>query len=160
MWLFHARLFDARLFRALFFDARRRSSFGHGFTMARRFAFLRLGFALHLQPVFFQLLRIDRLFRATLMLRLRVLRPPLAAVGTITAIAAATAAAASIAPPAARLFAFLTRRTVAVFRVPIRALALLHGRPGLLLRARVALLIGPPLTLRPFALRAFCLRLL
>lgn len=160
--LFHARLLHARFFRTYFLNTglfhvlnRCRSSFCRRLMMCLRFRF---SFALHLQPVFFQLLRVNRLLRALVLLR--VLGTTLATVRTITAIATTTAAAsaAAIAAPAARFFAILPGRTIAIafLRPGVRGLPLLHGRPRLLLllRARVALLIRPP-----FALGALCLRL-
>jgi hypothetical protein len=123
---------------------RRRS--GCGLPMSLRCRFFSL--ALHLQAVFLQLLRIYGLLRVALV-RLRVLRPALAAIWTIAPVAAATAAAAAIAPPAARFFTVRTRRAIAVFRP--RVLALLHGRPGLLRRA------GRALVRAAFSLWAFSL---
>lgn len=153
--LFNARLFDPWLLDAWFFGARLLhvlywSGLGCRFAMHLS---LNLGFALHLQPVFFQLLRVNRLFRTLVLLR--VFRTALATVWTIAPVAAATSTAATIAASTARFFSILPRRTVAVLRTRIGPL--LHGWPRLLLlRARVALLlIGPPL-----ALGTLCLRLL
>ena len=84
-----------------------------------------------------------------------VLGLALAAIGTIAAVCTAAASAASIAPPAARFFALRARRTIAVLWTGVRALR--HGRARLLLlRTRLALLIGPTLRLRLLT----CLRLL
>ena len=159
------RLCHGRCFRAGCFNAGRgnRSGLGHGIAMDLRFRIVRLSLALHLQPVLFQLLGVKRLLR-TLLALLRVLRPAFATVGTIAPIGAASAAAAAIASRAARLFAILLRLTVAVLRTCTGSL--LHRRPLLLLRTRVAL-IGSPLALRTIGLRAIlpavlahCLRLL
>ena len=109
---------------------------------------------MHFQPMFFQLLRVNRLLRALVLLR--VFRTALATVWTITPVAAATATAAAIAAPAARFFAILPRRTVAVLRTRIRALLHRWSRL-LLLRARVALLFGPALALGTLCLRLICL---
>lgn len=160
--LFHAWFFNARFFNALLFNAGRRSGLGHGVVVRLRLRLVRLRLALHLQPVFLQLLRVEGLLRA---LRLRrVLGPAFSAIGAIATISAATATTTSIAPSAARLFAFLPRRTVAVFRPRIRAL--LRGWPRLLLRTRMTL-FGSPLTLRSIglrpilpAVRTLCLRTL
>ena len=119
----------------------------------------RLGFALHLQTMLLQLLRVDRLFGALALLR--VFRPPLAAIRTICAVRTATATAAAIAPAAARFFALRARRTIAVLGTGVRTL--LHRRPGLLLlRSRLARLIGPSLALGLLLtlLRNFSTRLL
>ena len=119
-----------------------RSGFRHRFMVGLRF---RLGFALHLQTMLLELLRVDGLLRAQMLLRL--LRPALAAIGTIAAIRTAAAATAAVAPPAARFFSILARRTIAVLGTGVRTLR--HRRPGLLLlRARMPLLLRPPLTLR------------
>ena len=84
-----------------------------------------------------------------------VLGLALAAIGTIAAVCTAAASAASIAPPAARFVALRARRTIAVLWTGVRALR--HGRARLLLlRTRLALLIGPTLRLRLLT----CLRLL
>jgi hypothetical protein len=163
--LLNARLLDTRFFSARLLDMLCRSGLGYRFAMVLR---LCLGFALHLQPVFFQLLSVNRLLRAMVLLRL--LRPALSTVGTIATIAAATATAAAIAPPTARLFALRPRRTIGILRTRTRTL--LHGWPRLLLlllllRTGLALLIGPPLTLGTIglrtilpAVRALCRRLL
>jgi hypothetical protein len=153
-------LYGLRLLGASF---RHRSVNGLVLALRRRF----LGFALHLQPVFLQLLRVDGLFRAALvclsLIRLSVLRPAFTAIRTISAITAATATATTIATPAARLVALLPRWTIAIAFLGsgVRGLPLLHGRPRLLLllRARVALLIGTPLALRTITVRPLRLRL-
>jgi len=118
--------------------------------MHRCFRFVRhFRFALLLQPVLLELLRVDGLVRALHVLRtlLRV-RAPLAlrpiaafALRAITTVSAATAAAAAIAAPPAMFFAFLLRRTLAVL-LALRSAGLL-----LLGRARRTL-IGPALALR------------
>jgi hypothetical protein len=162
-WLLRAMLHGLWLLGANF---RHRCVIGLMLNLRRRF----FGFALHLQPVFLQLLRVDRLFRAALLclslIRLSVLRPAFTAIRTISAIATATATAtataATIAAPAARLIAFLPRRTIAIAFLGsgVGGLPLLHGWPWLLLLwARVALLIGTPLALRTITLRTLRLRL-
>ena len=101
------------------------------------------GFALLLQPVFLELLRIYGLVGT-----LRVLRPALAALRTIAPFAATAASAAPAASAPALLFAFGERRALSV---------LLVLRPALLLR-----LLGArrPLVRPAFSLRAFALRTL
>jgi len=113
------------------------------------------------------LLGVKRLFRTLVLWR--VPRPAFAAIRTIATFGAATSPAAAIASSAARLFAILPRRTVAVLRARVRSL--LHRWPRLLLllllRTGLALLIGPPLALGTIglrtilpAVRALCQRLL
>lgn len=141
---FNPRLLNSRLFNARLLHLLCRSGLGYRLAMVLR---LRLGFALHLQPMFFQLLSVDRLLGALALWR--VLRPALSTVGTIATIAAATSAVAAIAPPSARLFALRPRRTIGILRTRTRTL--LHGWPRLLLlllRTGLALLIEPPLSLR------------
>lgn len=109
---------------------------------------LHLRFALLLQPMLFQLLRVDGLLRG------RKIRPLLlrAAIRTVAAIASAAASAASTAIAAAStlLIAFL-RLTVGV----LRSLILL--RPWLL-RTLWALLVAMLAVLLALALRQFTLR--
>ena len=128
----------------------------------RRVVLLRhLGFALLLQAMLFQLLRIDRLVRAlhvgivtTGLLRARLFlarlafRAALAAIRTITSTAATAATAATATTSAAMLFTFLLWRTRSVRRCCLRA----PWRLGLLRRARRAL-VGPALALRAVAVR-------
>lgn len=124
--------------------------------MALRLGLVHLRLALLLQPVLLELLGVKRL-RRILLLGL-VLRPALATLGTITPVGAASAAAAAVTSPAAGLFAFLLRLTVAVLRSRIGSL--LHGslrRPLLLRRTRRAL-IGAALALRTLGGLAFGLR--
>ena len=159
--LFHARLFDPWLLNARLFQTRCWSSVGSWLAMGLMGLRFRLGFALHLQAMFLQLLRVDRLLGALTLLH--VLRPVFSTIGTIASFAAATstAAAAAIAPPAARFFALRARRTIAVFGTGVGAL--LHRRARLLLlRTRMPLLVGPALGLRLLLclLRNFSPRLL
>lgn len=144
--LLHAGFFGARFFNARLFHAGRWSGLRHRIAMALCLRIVRLSLALHLQPVLLQLLSVERLLRALVLLG--VFRPALTTVRAITPVGAATAPAAAIASPAARLFAILLRLTVAVLRARIGPL--LHGRPLLLLRTR-GTLIGAALRLRPFA---------
>jgi hypothetical protein len=119
----------------------------HDRLLARRFRIAlvhRLGFALLLQPVFFELLCIDGLVGT-----LRVLRPSSAIAPVATATAAAPAA--STAPTALLFFAFLLRRPLPVL-LTLRAALLLR-----LLGARRTL-VRPALALRPVAVRALGLR--
>ena len=146
--LFHARFLNARLLHAGLLRVLRRSGFSGGRVLHLCLGF---GFARHLQPVFFQLLRVDRLLGALVLLHL--FRTAFATIRTIaTPTAAATAAA--VATPA-RFFALCARCTVAVLRscVLARIRALIHRRPRLLLRTRLALLlVGTPFCLRLVAL--------
>lgn len=105
--------------------------------MRLRIRLVRLSLALLLQAVLFKLLRVQRLLGA-LALRLRL---AFATIGTITPVAAATAAAAAIAPPTAGLFAFLLWRSRAVLAGLLRTLLLL-------LRLTRRALIRPPFALR------------
>lgn len=59
-----ACLLRARRFNVRLLHAGRRCGLGHGFAMHLRNRFLRLGLALHLQAVLFQLLGVDRLLGA------------------------------------------------------------------------------------------------
>src|SRR6185503_5385692 len=117
---------------------------------------------LHFQPVFFELLRVNRLLRA-LVLRC-VFWTAFATVRTIAAVSAtATATAATVAPPTARFVPVLSRRSIAVIRS--RVLPLLHGRARLLLllllRRTRRTLIRTPFPLRLLSLRLdFALRAL
>lgn len=143
--LFHARLFDPWLLNAWLFQTRCWSSVGSWLAMGLMGLRFRLGFALHLQAMFLQLLRVDRLLGALMLLH--VLRPMFSTIGTIATLCAATAAAAAIAPPAARFFALRARRTIAVFGTGVQTW--LHRRPRLLLlRTRMPLRLRPALTLR------------
>ena len=108
--------------------------------MTVRFGFVRLRLALHLQAVFLELLRVERLLRTVLPGLL--VGPAFATLGTIAPVAAAAATAAAIASAAARLAAFLLGLTVAVLRSRVGCLR----RPLLLRRTRWAL-IGATLTL-------------
>ena len=60
-WLFDTRLFRANRFHSLMFHDRRWSCFGAWLAMRLMGLRFRLGFALHLQAMFFQLLSVDRL---------------------------------------------------------------------------------------------------
>ena len=134
------------------------------FLMRSRFAFVlrHLRFALHLQPMLFELLRVERLLR--ILLRMRLLRPAFTAIAS-TATAAAAAAAAVTAP--ALFFATFLRRTVAVLQARLRPLLLRRAlrtliRPAFALRTleRLALCLGKLALLRDLALRAIGARLL
>ena len=152
---FRRTYFDARcFFTCWFFHARRWSGLGHRIAVDLRLRVMRLSLALHLQPVLLQLLRIERLLRTLVLLC--VLRPRSSALRTIAPVGAASATAATIASPAARLFAILPRRAIAVLGDRIRTL--LRGRPRWLLRTR-GTLIGAALRLRrPFGSLSFRLR--
>ena len=125
--------------------------FRRRFPVRLRFPLIsRLGLALHLQPVFLQLLRVERLLRILVrcLLRMRVLRPALAA---ISASASAPATSATAAP--AMFFSAFLRWAIAVLRTLLRPLLLRRAlrpliRPALALRAFVRL----PLGLRKLAL--------
>lgn len=131
---------------------------GRSFMVNRRVCFVsHLRFALLLEAVFLQLLRVHGLVRALHVLLL--LRTALAAfaVRTIAPVAATTApsAATAIAASTTVLFAFLLRRTVRILRTLLRPLLLRRARrtlirPALALRA---------IAIRPFNLRDFSLRL-
>ena len=146
-----ARFFDLDGFRSNRLSNRgRRGRVGLGFPWRRglvvrlRFRLVHFGFALLLQPVFLELLRIHGLIRARLF-RTRLIRPAFSTLWTIAAISPAATAAAA---PTAMLIAFLRRWSRAIQTGLLRTLLLRTRRP----------LIRTALTLRTLDRLAFDLR--